>query len=97
MDVRDRIASQRPLARAQSPVGDLGKLRIPSSVEEGIEESGFQGLGVDFKHAERIAALPMHHRDSFDRMLIAQAQAETLTIVTADRRFEPYGVPVLWA
>jgi PIN domain nuclease of toxin-antitoxin system len=39
----------------------------------------------------------MHHRDPFDRMLIAQAQVERLVVVAADRRFEPYGVPAIWS
>ncbi len=74
----------------------LGKLQVPSPVEQAVEDSGFGKLLVDFSHAAAVAALPHHHADPFDRMLIAQAQVEGLTLVTHDRRFEPYRVPVLW-
>jgi PIN domain nuclease of toxin-antitoxin system len=74
----------------------LGKLRLPESFEKGVRDSAFSPLLVAFSHAERVGALPPHHRDPFDRMLIAQALVEGLTVVTHDRRFEPYGMPVLW-
>ena len=74
----------------------IGKIRAPASIEQGVEESGFRRLLIDFAHAAGIADLPLHHRDPFDRMLIAQARVEGLTIVTHDRRFEPYGVGILW-
>ena len=47
-------------------------------------------------HCRRLQDLPWHHNDPFDRMLIAQAQAEEVAILTADRRFKKYGVKVLW-
>jgi len=74
----------------------LGKLRVPGSIEAGVEESGFTKLPVSFRHAEEVAGLPDHHADPFDRMLIAQALVEGLTVVTRDRQFEPYRVPVIW-
>lgn len=74
----------------------LGKLQVPGPVEQAVEDSGFGKLLVDFSHAAAVAGLPHHHADPFDRMLIAQAQVEGLTIVTHDRWFEPYRVPVLW-
>jgi PIN domain nuclease of toxin-antitoxin system len=75
----------------------LGRLRLPESFARGIAGSGFQALPITFEHAERISSLSPHHGDPFDRMLIAQAQAEGLTLVTRDRRLESYGVPVIWA
>lgn len=75
----------------------LGKLRIPESFEAGVIDSGFQKLNIAFAHAEGVAALPLHHRDPFDRLLIAQARSENLTLVTGDRQLEAYDVPVLWA
>ena len=75
----------------------LGKLRIDGSFEHGVEASHFRNLAVDFEHAAVVATLPLHHGDPFDRMLIAQAQVEGLTLVTHDRQFEPYRTPVLWA
>jgi len=75
----------------------LGNLEIPDTVEAGVLASGFEKLLITFSHAERAASLPRHHRDPFDRMLIAQAQAEGLTFVTHDRVLEPYDVEILWA
>jgi PIN domain nuclease of toxin-antitoxin system len=62
-------------------------------VPQHIRRTGVIPLGVSVDHALAAAALPMHHRDPFDRMMIAQAQAEGLTVATADRRFAAYDVP----
>jgi PIN domain nuclease of toxin-antitoxin system len=75
----------------------LGRLRPTRTVEEAAGESGFVELPVTFRHAARIAALPLHHRDPFDRLLVAQAEVEGLTLVTRDPAFEPYGVETLRA
>lgn len=75
----------------------LGRLEIPGPMEEGVVDSGFEKLPVTFAHAERVAGLPQHHRDPFDRLLVAQAQAEGLTLVTRDPAMEPYEVATLWA
>ena len=74
----------------------LGKLRLPESFEAGVVASRFDKLPIDFSHAEAVARLPRHHNDPFDRMLIAQAMGEHLTLVTHDRRFAPYGIDVVW-
>lgn len=74
----------------------LGRLRIPDTIEAGVLESGFEKLPISFSHAESSALLPPHHADPFDRMLVAQARAEALTLVTHDRRLEPYDVEILW-
>lgn len=75
----------------------LGRLKIPESFASSIEANGFRALPITFEHTERITALPRHHGDPFDRMLVAQAQAEGLILVTGDRHFAAYGVPVIWA
>jgi PIN domain nuclease of toxin-antitoxin system len=75
----------------------LGRLKLPDTIEAGVLASGFEKLLITFSHAERTASLPHHHRDPFDRMLIAQAQAEGLTLVTHDRLLAPYDVEILWA
>lgn len=77
--------------------GSLGRLEIPDTLEAGVLASGFEKLLITFAHAERAGALPPHHRDPFDRMLVAQAQAEGLTLVTHDGLMEPYDVEILWA
>lgn len=75
----------------------LGRLEIPDTLEAGVLASGFEKLLISFSHAERAARLPAHHRDPFDRMLVAQAQAEGLALVTHDRLLEPYEVEIVWA
>lgn len=75
----------------------LGKLRLAGDFEQGIADSGFAPLPISFDHARDVMTLPHHHRDPFDRMLIAQAQRDGLTVVTSDRVFAQYGVPVSWA
>ena len=75
----------------------LGRLRLPEPFAKGVADSGFSELPVRFAHAERAAELPGHHDDPFDRMLIAQAQVEGLTLVTHDRVIWQYDVPVLQA
>jgi len=77
----------------------LGRLTLPASVEEyiaGKVESGFGVLSVDWTHAAAVEKLPRHHRDPFDRLLVAQALAENLPVVTGDPAFRGYGVKVVW-
>lgn len=73
----------------------LGRLQTKRTVTAAAEDSGFEELPVRLAHAESLAALPPHHRDPFDRMLIAQARAERLTLVTRDRALARYGVRIL--
>ena len=74
----------------------LGKLQIPATFSEGVAESEFTELPISISHAERLGALPMHHTDPFDRLLIAQADCEGLTLVTHDRSFSPYEISLFW-
>jgi PIN domain nuclease of toxin-antitoxin system len=73
-----------------------GKLRVPDDLLEKVAAARFGELGVTFEHAIRAGALPPHHGDPFDRMLVAQAQSEGLTLVSGDARIAAYGVPLLW-
>jgi PIN domain nuclease of toxin-antitoxin system len=73
-----------------------GKLDVPEDLLDKVAAARFIELGITFAHATRAGALPPHHRDPFDRMLIAQAQSEGLTLVTHDERIRLYEVPVLW-
>jgi PIN domain nuclease of toxin-antitoxin system len=75
----------------------LGRLRSTRTVEEAASDSGFLELPVTFRHAERVTGLPPHHRDPFDRMLVAQATVEELTLVTRDPVFARYGVALIEA
>ena len=70
----------------------LGKVEAdPDAVAAAIEPSGFLGLPVHAAHAARVARLPPHHHDPFDRLLIAQALVEPLRLVTADSVLTQYG------
>jgi PIN domain nuclease of toxin-antitoxin system len=66
-------------------------------VPDRIESSGVIPLPVEHAHALLVAELPQHHRDPFDRLLVAQAQLEDLAVLSADRQFEPYDVQLVWA
>jgi len=74
-----------------------GKITAPRNLAALVEERGFIHLPLTFHHAEQAGDLPMHHRDPFDRFLIAQAQAEGLALVTRDARIPLYGVRILLA
>lgn len=74
----------------------LGKLDLPEPFSIGVAGSGFDELAISFSHVEVAAHLPPHHRDPFDRLLVAQARHEHLVLVSHDRALEPYGVPMLW-
>ncbi|WP_078058598.1 type II toxin-antitoxin system VapC family toxin [Mycolicibacter icosiumassiliensis] len=70
----------------------LGKLQAPESFNDAVRDSGFRELPLASSHAEELRQLPWHHRDPFDRMLVAQAIAEHLDLVTADTRLSAYPV-----
>jgi PIN domain nuclease of toxin-antitoxin system len=78
----------------------LGKLTIEGDIGKFIgaqlAANGFTLLPIALEHTAAIAALPFHHRDPFDRMLVAQALAEELRVVSADVWFEQYGVARIW-
>ena len=77
----------------------LGKLELQDSLQQILttqhSDNNLQILGIDLSHILRLASLPHHHRDPFDRLLIAQAQAEDLTLVSADGVFGHYDVNLL--
>lgn len=73
----------------------VGKLSVPPELREHVLRSGVRVLRLDADHGLAVADLPMHHRDPFDRLLVAQARSEQLTIVTADRRIAYYDVALI--
>jgi len=75
----------------------IGGITAPDDLVAELARSEFVPLPVTFAHAHRIGELPAHHRDPFDRMLVAQATVERLTIVTNDADIARYRVPVLAA
>lgn len=74
----------------------IGKLRAPDDVIERVEGAGVQLLSITPRHAQASGALPLHHRDPFDRLLVAQAQLERCAIVSCDGALPAYDVPVIW-
>lgn len=75
----------------------IGRLRLSESLSAAIELGGFSTLAVSLAHIERVADLPRVHGDPFDRMLVAQAEVEGLTLVTRDQALAAYGIPILAA
>jgi PIN domain nuclease of toxin-antitoxin system len=71
------------------------KLKLPVPISNMTQAYGFSELQISFQHAEVSAAFPLHHRDPFDRLLLAQARVEGLVLVTSDSKLSQYGVPVL--
>lgn len=73
----------------------LGKLDLPGDLLTDLEAAGARCLDVTGRHARAVRHLPLHHRDPFDRLLVAQAMAEGLTLVSADSQLGRYGVDLL--
>ncbi len=79
----------------------LGKLPLPvppaEYVPSRMERGDTAALPVEHEHALRVATLPPHHRDPFDRLLVAQCQTERMRLLTKDPQFKPYDIEVIWA
>ena len=74
----------------------LAKLSAPDDLPAQIATEGFGWLPVKHEHAWQVRELPPHHRDPFDRLLVAQSLIERIPVVTRDERFAGYGVDVRW-
>ena len=72
-----------------------GRVDVPGDLQARISASGVRTLGLSPAHGLAVSDLPVHHRDPFDRLIIAQAMIERLTVVTADTRFQAYGIQLL--
>ena len=100
VEAQERIAAEDVFVSAASVweiafKQNLGKLDAPSDLDDQMELQRFAPLNITIAHAKAAGALPRYHDDPFDRMLIAQAVAEGLTIVTRDPRIARYGVSTL--
>ncbi|CAN5444628.1 hypothetical protein BH23ACI1_BH23ACI1_27290 [soil metagenome] len=73
----------------------LGKLRTSRRASQVVADAAFAELPITFEHTERVSVLPSHHSDPFDRLLVAVALVEGLTIVSSDRHVALYDVPVV--
>lgn len=65
-------------------------LNVPKDIVGGIKASGFQLLSIEVAHVLEVEKLPLYHKDPFDRILIAQAKVENLTLITSDQKFQKY-------
>jgi PIN domain nuclease of toxin-antitoxin system len=74
----------------------LGKLNAPEDFAGALLSGGAHAVPVTVDHAAAVEQLPWHHRDPFDRILVAQAQIERATLVSGDEALAAYGVPVVW-
>lgn len=77
----------------------LGRLQLPGPVDGYIAEKvgqGYRMMAISWTHAAKVEDLPWHHRDPFDRLLVAQALTERCPVITKDRAFHKYGVEVVW-
>lgn len=74
----------------------LGKLDAPGDLLEQLERARVELLPITARHADRVATLPPHHRDPFDRLLVAQAMNENLALVSSDESLRRYAVNVVW-
>ena len=90
-DVRISAATIWEIAIKQA----RGKITGPADLPERVRDGGFRELPIHSAHAIEAGRLPLIHRDPFDRMLVAQARFEGLTLVTADPRCQQYQVPIL--
>jgi len=76
---------------------NLGRLpALPENLLRRLQRDGITVLPISFEHALAAAALPGPHRDPWDRIMMAQAVAEAMSVITIDRKFAEYGVPVIW-
>ena len=75
----------------------LGKLEAPDNLKKMIADAEFELMPIDYEHAWHVKDLPPHHKDPFDRLLVAQATVENLTLVTRDSWLQAYHVPILEA
>lgn len=79
----------------------LGRLHLPEPpgiyVPKRLAAQGIQPLSITHTHALAVSELPAHHKDPFDRLLVAQARLEDMVLLTADHAFQPYKIKLLWA
>jgi PIN domain nuclease of toxin-antitoxin system len=74
----------------------LGKLRLDGNIRTALDEDDFSLLPIGLAHIEAVEHLPQHHRDPFDRMIVAQAGVEKMSLVTCDSEIRLYPVNILW-
>lgn len=94
-DVENRVVVSAVTVWEISIKRAIGKLEFRHDTLRVLEQTGFEPLDITARHADMAGSLPLHHADPFDRLLISQASLEGLVLVSQDRKFLPYGVPLL--
>jgi len=94
-DPRNQVFISAASAWEISIKKSLGKLSAPDDMDSIVDDEGFEPLPISFFHGEQAGMLPGHHKDPFDRMLIAQAQSEGLVLVTSDEKIANYGIKTM--
>lgn len=74
----------------------LGRLSVPDNLEDAIEAAGFMKRSITFQDAQRLGSLAPHHRDPFDRMLVAQALVDGIPIISCDPLVAQYPIQIIW-
>ena len=95
-DERNRVVVSAATVWEIAVKRSIGKLTIEDGWSRALARLGFDALPVTSIHAEAVERLPWHHRDPFDRLLVAQARTEGLELVSADARLAAYGVDLVW-
>jgi PIN domain nuclease of toxin-antitoxin system len=95
-DQANRVLLSAAVVWEISLKGSLGKLSLPEDYVEQLFGVGVQALPITAAHASAVERLPWHHRDPFDRMLIAQASVEGAGLVTRDDAMRPYDITLIW-
>lgn len=95
-DERNEIAISAASVWEIAVKRSLGKLTIEDRWARALTQLGFDPLPVTAVHAEAVEHLPWHHRDPFDRLLVAQAAIDGRSLVSSDRRLSSYDVDVIW-
>jgi PIN domain nuclease of toxin-antitoxin system len=95
-DERNRVAVSAATVWEIAVKRSVGKLTIQDGWTRALARLGFDALPVTAIHAEAVERLPWHHRDPFDRLLVAQAATERLALVSADARLAAYEIDVVW-
>jgi PIN domain nuclease of toxin-antitoxin system len=95
-DERNRVVVSAATVWEIAVKRSVGKLTIEDGWSRALARLGFDALPVTSIHADEVEHLPWHHRDPFDRLLVAQAKTEGLELVSADARLAAYGVGLVW-
>jgi PIN domain nuclease of toxin-antitoxin system len=95
-DARSRVLLSAAVVWEVAVKSSVGRLVVPEEYVSLLLGAGVQPLAISVDHAAAVAGLPWHHRDPFDRMLVAQATTEGAALVSRDDAMRPYGITMVW-